>query len=57
MLRQEADPLGVKKVLVKMINRHALQFENTNNRDLRTFNITCRCCFALMSVCLHITYI
>ena len=41
MLRQEADPLGVKKVLVKMTNRHALQFENTNNRDLRTFNITC----------------
>ena len=36
MLRQRADPLGVKKVLVKMINRHALQFEkyNTNNRDL-----------------------
>ena len=33
---QRADPLGVKKVLVKMINRHALQFEkyNTNNRDL-----------------------
>ena len=33
MLRQGADPLGVKKVLVKMINRHALQFEkyNTNN--------------------------
>ena len=36
MLKQEADPLGVKKVLVKMINSHALQFEkyNTNNRDL-----------------------
>ena len=36
MLRQRADPLGVEKVLVKMINRHALQFEkyNTNNRDL-----------------------
>ena len=36
MLRQGADPLGVKKVLVKMINRHALQFEkyNANNRDL-----------------------
>ena len=36
MLRQRADPLGVKKVLVKMINRHALQFEkhNTNNEDL-----------------------
>ena len=36
MLRQEADPSGVKEVLVKMINRHALQFEkyNTNNRDL-----------------------
>ena len=36
MLRQEADPLGVKKVLAQMMNRHALQFEkyNTNNRDL-----------------------
>ena len=36
MLRQGADPLRVKKVLVKMINRHALQFEkhNTNNEDL-----------------------
>ena len=36
MLRQGADPLGIKKVLVKMINRHALHFEkyNTNNRDL-----------------------
>ena len=36
MLRQGADPLGVKKVFVKMINRHALEFEkyNTNNRDL-----------------------
>ena len=36
MLRQGTNPLGVKKVLVKMINRHALQFEkyNTNNRDL-----------------------
>ena len=36
MLRQGADPLGVKKVLVKMINHHALQFEkyDTNNRDL-----------------------
>ena len=36
MLRQGADPLAVKKVLVKMINRHALQFEkyNTNNGDL-----------------------
>ena len=34
MLRQGADPLGVKNV--KMINRHVLQFEkyNTNNRDL-----------------------
>ena len=31
-----ADPLGLKKVLAKMINRHALQFEkyNTNNSDL-----------------------
>ena len=27
MLRQGADPLGVKKLLVKMINRHVLQFE------------------------------
>ena len=26
MLRQGADPLGVKKVLVKVINRHVLQF-------------------------------
>ena len=36
MLRQGVGPLGVKKELVKMINRHALQFEkyNTNNRDL-----------------------
>ena len=36
MLRQGADPLGVEKILVKMIKRHALQFEkyNTNNRDL-----------------------
>ena len=36
MLRQKADPLGVKEVLVKMINHHALQFEkyNTNNRVL-----------------------
>ena len=36
MLRQGADPLGVKNVLIKMINRHALQFEkyNTNNEDL-----------------------
>ena len=36
MLRQGGDPLGVKKILVKMINHHALQFEkcNTNNRDL-----------------------
>ena len=36
MLRQGADPLGVKKVLVKMITRHALHFEkyNTNNRYL-----------------------
>ena len=36
MLRQGADQLGVKKVLLKTINRHVLQFEkyNTNNRDL-----------------------
>ena len=37
MLRQGADHIGVKKVLVKMINRrHVLKFEkyNTNNRDL-----------------------
>ena len=35
MLRQGADHVGVKKVLVKMINRHVLQFEkyNTHNRD------------------------
>ena len=44
ILRQGADPLGVKNVLVKLINRHALQFEkyNTNNRfNSATFNITC----------------
>ena len=36
MLKQGADLLGVKKVLVKMVNRHVLQFENydANNRDL-----------------------
>ena len=36
MLRRGADPLGVKKVLLKMTNHHALQFEkyNTSNRDL-----------------------
>ena len=36
MLRQGADPLAVKKALVKMIKRHAFQFEkySTNNRDL-----------------------
>ena len=36
MLRQGPDPLCVKKVLVKMVNRHVPQFEkyNTNNRDL-----------------------
>ena len=36
MLRQGADQLGVKKVLLKTINRHVLQFEkyNTHNRDL-----------------------
>ena len=36
MLRQGADSLGVKKVLVKIINRHALQFEkyNTGHIDL-----------------------
>ena len=27
MLRQGADPLGAKKILVKMINRHVLEFE------------------------------
>ena len=27
MLWQGVDPLGAKKVLVKMINRHVLQFE------------------------------
>ena len=49
MLRQGADPLGVKKVLVKMINCHALQFKkhNTNNRSTSTtFNITCGCYFS-----------
>ena len=36
ILKQGANPLGVKKVVVKMINRHVLQFEkyNTNNRDI-----------------------
>ena len=36
ILRKRADPLDVKKVLVKMIRRHALQFEryNTNNKEL-----------------------
>ena len=36
MMRQGTDPLGVKKVLVKMINRHALQFDqyNADNSDL-----------------------
>ena len=35
-LRNGADPLGVKKVLVKIINRYVLRFEkcNTNIRDL-----------------------
>ena len=45
MLRQEADPLGAKKVLIKMINRHILQLEKyyTNNRDIiwATINVTC----------------
>ena len=45
MLRQGTFLLGVKKVLVKMINRHVLQFDkyNTNNRDLiqHFFSITC----------------
>ena len=36
MLRQGADLLGVKKILIKIFNRHALECEkyNTNNRDL-----------------------
>ena len=36
VLRRGAVPLGIKKVLVKTINRHALQFEkyNVNNRNL-----------------------
>ena len=36
MLRQGPDSSRAKKVLVKMINRHALEFEkyNANNRDL-----------------------
>ena len=33
MLRQGADALGVKKVLVKNINRHVLQFEKYNNNS------------------------
>ena len=38
IMKQGADPLGVKKVLVKMINRHAFQFEkyNTKNRSNST---------------------
>ena len=56
MVRQEADPLGAKKVLtwptiysgrvvlIKMINRHILQLEKyyTNNRDIiwATINVT-----------------
>ena len=42
MLRQGADSLGVKKVLVKMINRHALHLEkyNTNNKDLIQQHLT-----------------
>ena len=60
MLRQRADPLGVKKVLVKMINRHIPQFEkyNTNNEqrsNSATFNITCWCYFCLMCICICIT--
>ena len=33
--KSETDPLGVKKVLVKIINRHILRFGkyNTNNDD------------------------
>ena len=35
MLSQGTDPLGVRKLLVKMTYRHVLQFEkNANNRDL-----------------------
>ena len=36
MLWQGTNLLGVKKVLVTMINRHALQFEkfNANNRNI-----------------------
>ena len=45
MLLQGTFLLGVKKVLVKMVNRHVLQFDkyNTKNRDLiqHLFNITC----------------
>ena len=57
MLGQGADPLGVKKVSFKMINRHALQLEkyNTNNRSNST-NITSGCYFSLMCVCLYINY-
>ena len=32
MLRQEADPLCVKKVLAQMMNCHALQFEKYNTK-------------------------
>ena len=44
MVRQGADPLGVKKMLIKMINRHILQFEkyNFNNRsNSGTIVVTC----------------
>ena len=60
MLLQGTFLLGVKKVLVKMVNRHVLQFDkyNTKNRDLiqHLFNITCWCCFCLMCICMYITY-
>ena len=42
MLSQGADPLGVKNVLVKLISRHALQFEkyNTKNKHLSQRHLT-----------------
>ena len=40
MFRQETDPLGVKKLLIKMINRHIPQFEQQRSNS-GTVNATC----------------
>ena len=58
MLRQGGDPLGVKKVLIKMIYGHVIQFEkyNTNNRYLTQQLLTTLVFFALCVVCMYITY-